>query len=34
MLTLEGLIAVVSLCLTTFSLGYAIGCKDNDKTQK
>lgn len=27
MLTLEGHIAVVSLCLTTFSLGYAIGCK-------
>lgn len=31
MLTLEGLIAVVSLCLTAFSLGYAIGIS---KTQK
>ena len=26
MLTLEGLIAVISLCLTAFGLGYAIGC--------
>lgn len=26
MLTLEGLIAVVSLCLTAFGLGYSIGC--------
>lgn len=25
MLTIEGLIAVISLCLTAFSLGYAIG---------
>lgn len=32
MLTFEGLIAVVSLCLTAFGLGYAIG--NNDKTQK
>lgn len=32
MLTLEGLIAVVSLVLTAFGLGYAIG--SNDKTQK
>ena len=32
MLTLEGLIAVLSLCLTSFGLGYAIG--SNNKTQK
>lgn len=32
MLTLEGLIAVVSLCLTAFGLGYSIG--SNNKTQK
>ncbi len=32
MLTLEGLIAVVSLVLTAFGLGYAIG--SNNKTQK
>ena len=31
MLTIEGLIAVVSLVLTAFGLGYAIA---NDKTQK
>ncbi len=34
MLTLEGLIAVLSLCIGCFSLGYAIGSRDNDKTQK
>ncbi len=34
MLTIEGLIAVISLVLTAFGLGYAIGSKDNDKTQK
>ena len=34
MLTIEGLIAVISLCVTCFGLGYAIGSKDNDKTQK
>jgi hypothetical protein len=32
MLTLEGLIAVVSLVLTAFGLGYAIG--SNHKSQK
>lgn len=32
MMTIDSLIAVVSLCLTVFSLGYAIG--SNDKTQK
>ena len=34
MLTLKGLIAVLSLCIGCFSLGYAIGSRDNDKTQK
>ena len=34
MLTIEGLISVIGLCLTRFGLGYAIGSKDNDKTQK
>ena len=34
MLTIEGLIAVISLVLTAFGLGYAIGSKDNHKTQK
>lgn len=32
MMTLEGLIAVVSLCLTAFGLGYVIG--SNDKAKK
>ena len=31
MLTIEGLIAVISLCLTAFGLGYAIG---SNKAQK
>lgn len=31
MMTLEGLIAVISLALTAFSLGYAIG--SNHKSQ-
>lgn len=34
MLTIEGLIAVLSLVLTAFGLGYAIGNKNNHKTQK
>ena len=34
MLTIEGLIAVLSLALTAFGLGYAIGSKDNNKSQK
>lgn len=34
MLTIEGLIAVISLCLTAFGLGYSMGNKDNDKPQK
>ncbi len=36
MLTTEGLIAIISLCLTCFSLGYSVGSKSNtsNKTQK
>ncbi len=34
MLTIKGLIAVISLVLTAFGLGYSIGNKDNNKTQK
>ncbi len=34
MLTIEGLIAVISLVLTAFGLGYAIGNRDNNNTQK
>ncbi len=34
MLAIEELIAVISLVLTAFGLGYAIGNKDNHKTQK
>ena len=34
MLTIEGLIGLLSLCLTSFALGYAIGSKDNNKPQK
>ena len=33
MLTIEELIAVISLVLTAFGLGYAIGSKDNHKTK-
>ncbi len=29
MMTLEGFIAVLSLAVGCFGLGYAIGCKDN-----
>ena len=29
MLTMADLIAVLSLCLTSFGLGYAIGCNNN-----
>lgn len=32
MLTIEGLIAVISLCIACFSLGYSIG--RNSKPQK
>ncbi len=34
MLTIEGFIAVISLALAAFGLGYAIGSKDNNKPQK
>ncbi len=34
MLTIEGLVAVISLVLTAFGLGYAIGRDDREKTQK
>ncbi len=34
MLTIESLLAVLSFGLACFSVGYAIGSKDNDKTQK
>ena len=34
MLTIEGLIAVISFVLTAFGLGYAIGSKDSNETQK
>lgn len=31
MLTLEGLIAVIGLCLTAFGVGYAIGSNNAQK---
>ncbi len=34
MLTMKGLISILALCLTCFGLGYTIGNKDNEKTQK
>ena len=34
MLTIEGMIGLLSLCFTSFALGYAIGSKDNNKPQK
>ena len=34
MLTIEGLIAVLSLCVGCFSLGYGLGRNENQKTQK
>ncbi len=34
MLTIEGLIAVLSLCVGCFSLGYVFGRNDSHKTQK
>jgi len=34
MLTIEGFIAVLSLVLAAFGLGYAIGSKDSNKPQK
>ena len=34
MVTMEGLIAVIALCVTCFSLGYAIGSNDKTNSQK
>ena len=34
MLTTELFISIISLCITCFALGYAVGSKSNDKTQK
>jgi len=34
MLTIEGLIAVLSFGIACFGIGYACGRRDNDKTQK
>jgi len=31
MLTLEGLITVISLCATFFGIGYSIGCNNAKK---
>lgn len=31
MITIEGLIAVISLVLTAFGLGYSLGCKNSQK---
>ena len=34
MLTTDLFIAIVSLCLTCYALGYTVGSKSNNKTQK
>ena len=34
MLTTELFITIISLCITCFALGYTVGSKSNDKTQK
>ena len=34
MLTTDLFIAIVSLCLTCYALGYTVVSKGNDKTQK
>ena len=31
MLTIDSLIAVISLCLTAFSIGYTFGCNKTEK---
>jgi len=31
MLTIADLIAVLSLCLTSYGLGYAVGCNGKDR---
>jgi len=34
MLTTELFIAIISLCITCFALGYTVGSKSNNKTQE
>ena len=34
MLTTVLFITIISLCITCFALGYTVGSKSNDKTQK
>ena len=34
MLTTELFIAIISLCITCFALGYTVGSESNNKTQK
>ena len=34
MLTTELFIAIIGLCISCFALGYAVGSKSNNKTQK
>ena len=34
MLTTDLFIAIISLCMTCFALGYTVGSKSNDQTQK
>ena len=34
MLTTELFVAIISLCIACFALGYAIGSKSNSKAQK
>ena len=34
MLTTDPFIAIISLCITCFALGYSVGSKSDDKTQK
>ncbi len=34
MLTTDLFIAIISLCITCFALGYSVGTKSNNKAQK
>ena len=34
MLTTDLFIAIISLCITCYVLGYTVGSKSNDKTKK
>ena len=34
MLSKELIITIIRLCITCFALGYTVGSKSNDKTQK